>query len=117
MICVRVSLTAINSEMKIVDMFFIILTIVEVIVIILQVNALLEALESKNSAQRKGHFALYNCGLSICGHWVGPMICNETGGAVCESVVPHGERFHVKAAPKHRFLGTLLSTLMGQGLF
>ncbi len=29
--------------------------------IILQVNALLETLESKDSAQHKGHFALYNC--------------------------------------------------------
>ena len=29
--------------------------------IILQVNALLETLELKDSAQRNGHFALYNC--------------------------------------------------------
>ncbi len=55
------------------------------------------------------------CGLSIRGHSVGPVICNEAGMAVCASVVPHGERFHVNAAPKHHFRGTLLSTLMGQG--
>jgi hypothetical protein len=35
-------------------------------VIILQVNALLETLELKDSAQRKGHFALYNC--LVLGH-------------------------------------------------
>jgi hypothetical protein len=35
-------------------------------VIILQVNALLETLEWKDSAQRKGHFALYNC--LVLGH-------------------------------------------------
>ncbi len=43
---------------------FVVLAIIEVtviIVIILQVNALLETLELKDSAQRKGHFALYNC--------------------------------------------------------
>jgi hypothetical protein len=57
------------------------------------------------------------CGLSIRGHWVGLVICNETGMVVCASVVPHGERFHVNAAPKHRFRGTHLSTLMGQGQF
>ncbi len=37
-----------------------------VIVIILQVNALLETLEWKDSAQRKGHFGLYNC--LVLGH-------------------------------------------------
>ncbi len=43
---------------------FVALSIIEVIVIIviiLQVNALLETLELKDSAQRKGHFAIYNC--------------------------------------------------------
>ncbi len=34
--------------------------------IILQVNALLETLELKDSAQRKGHFALYKC--LVLGH-------------------------------------------------
>ncbi len=34
--------------------------------IFLQVNALLETLELKDSAQRKGHFALYNC--LVLGH-------------------------------------------------
>ncbi len=34
--------------------------------IILQVNALLETLELKDSAQYKGHFALYNC--LVLGH-------------------------------------------------
>jgi hypothetical protein len=34
--------------------------------IILQVNALLETLELTDSAQRKGHFALYNC--LVLGH-------------------------------------------------
>ncbi len=48
------------------------------------------------------------CGLSISGHWDGPVICNATGRAVCASVVPHGERFHVGAAPKYQFRGTLL---------
>ncbi len=41
-----------------------VLTIIEVIVIIvimLHLNALLEILKLKDSAQRKGHFALYNC--------------------------------------------------------
>ena len=37
-----------------------------IIVIILQVNALLETLELKDSAQRKGHFAQYNC--LVLGH-------------------------------------------------
>ncbi len=45
------------------------------------------------------------CGLSIRGHWDGPVICNATGRAVCASVVPHRERFHVSAAPKHHFWG------------
>ncbi len=48
---------------------FVVVTIIEVIVIIviiLQVNALLETLELKDSAQRKGHFALYNC--LVLGH-------------------------------------------------
>jgi len=35
-------------------------------VTILQVNALLETLDLKDSAQRKGHFALYNC--LVLGH-------------------------------------------------
>jgi hypothetical protein len=35
-------------------------------VIVLQVNALLGTLELKDSAQRKGHFALYNC--LVLGH-------------------------------------------------
>jgi hypothetical protein len=35
-------------------------------VIILQVNALLATLELTDSAQRKGHFALYNC--LVLGH-------------------------------------------------
>ena len=34
--------------------------------IILQVNALLETLELKESVQRKGHFGLYNC--LVLGH-------------------------------------------------
>jgi hypothetical protein len=49
--------------------FVVVVTIIEVIVIIviiLQVNALLETLELKDSAQRKGHFALYNC--LVLGH-------------------------------------------------
>ena len=37
-----------------------------IIVIIVQVNALLETLELTESAQRKGHFSLYNC--LILGH-------------------------------------------------
>ena len=48
---------------------FVVVTIIEVIVIIaiiLQVNALLETLELKDSAQRKGHFALNNC--LVLGH-------------------------------------------------
>ncbi len=57
------------------------------------------------------------CGLSIRGHWIGPVISNETGRAVCASVLPHGERFHVTVPPKHHFRGTLLSTMMGQGQF
>ncbi len=56
-----------NSDMKIMDVFFLLLflfpiiEVINIIVIILQVNALLETLELKESAQRKGHFALYNC--------------------------------------------------------
>ncbi len=55
--------------MKIADILFVVPTIIEVIVmivIILQENALLETLELKDSAQRKGHFALYNC--LVLGH-------------------------------------------------
>ena len=37
-----------------------------IIVIIVQVNALLETLDLTESAQRKGHFSLYNC--LILGH-------------------------------------------------
>ncbi len=37
-----------------------------IIVIIVQVNALLETLNLTESAQRKGHFLLYNC--LILGH-------------------------------------------------
>ena len=63
--CVQVSLQAINSDMKIVEIFLFFLVpfigVVVIIVIILQVNALFEALELKESAQHKGHFALYNC--------------------------------------------------------
>jgi hypothetical protein len=55
------------------------------------------------------------CGLSNRGHWVGPVICNEAGRAVCASDVPHGDKLRVNSAPKHHFWGTLLSTLMGQG--
>jgi hypothetical protein len=33
---------------------------IEIILIILQINTLLATLELKDSAQRKGHFALYN---------------------------------------------------------
>jgi hypothetical protein len=55
-----------SPGIKIADMFFLLLflflrLIIVIIVIILQVNALLETLEMKESAQRKGHFALYNC--------------------------------------------------------
>jgi hypothetical protein len=57
------------------------------------------------------------CGLSIRRHWAGPVICNETERVVCASVVPHGERFHVNAAPKHHLRGTLLSPLLGRGQF
>jgi hypothetical protein len=35
-----------------------------IIVIIVQVNALLETLDLMESAQRKGHFSLYNCFLN-----------------------------------------------------
>ncbi len=56
--------------MKITDMFLFavvpIIEVIEVIVIILQVNVLLETLELTESAQRKGHFALYNC--LVLGH-------------------------------------------------
>ncbi len=45
----------------------------------LQVNALLETLELKDSAQHKGHFALYNC--LVLGHTknngVQPVYCNQ----------------------------------------
>ena len=68
--CVRVSLVAINSHMKFVWTFhffkFTIIGIIVIIVIIVQVNALLETLELTESAQRKGHFSLYNC--LILGH-------------------------------------------------
>ncbi len=37
-----------------------------IIVIIVKVNALLETLDLTESAQRKGHFSLYNC--LILGH-------------------------------------------------
>jgi hypothetical protein len=40
--------------------------VIAIIVIILQANALFEPLELKDSAQRKGHFALYNC--LVLGH-------------------------------------------------
>jgi hypothetical protein len=43
-----------------------IIEVIVIIVIVLQVNALLETLELKYSAQRKGHFALYNC--LVIGH-------------------------------------------------
>jgi hypothetical protein len=45
---------------------FPIIEVIVIIVIILQVNALLETLELKDSAQRKGHFAPYNC--LVLGH-------------------------------------------------
>jgi hypothetical protein len=35
--------------------------IIIIVVIIVQVNALLETLDLTDSAQRKGHFSLYNC--------------------------------------------------------
>jgi hypothetical protein len=50
-------------------MFFSFVSIIEVIVIIvviLQVNALLETLDLKESVQRKGHSGLYNC--LVLGH-------------------------------------------------
>ena len=54
--CVRVSLTAVNSYMKIVLTYhFFLITVIRVIVIIViivQVNALLETLELTDSAQR-----------------------------------------------------------------
>jgi hypothetical protein len=40
--------------------------IIVIILIILQVNALLETLDLTDSAQRKGHFSLYNC--LVLGH-------------------------------------------------
>jgi hypothetical protein len=43
-----------------------IIGIIVIIVIIVQVNALLETLDLTESAQRKGHFSLYNC--LILGH-------------------------------------------------
>ena len=43
-----------------------IIGIIVMIVFILQVNALLETLEWTDSAQRKGHFSLYNC--LVLGH-------------------------------------------------
>ena len=42
--------------------------VIVIIVIILQVNALLETLEMKESVHRKGHFGLYNC--LVLGHMV-----------------------------------------------
>ena len=55
--CVR--LTCVRGHV-----LFVVVPILEVIVtvvIVLQVNALLETLESKESVQRKGHLGLYNC--------------------------------------------------------
>ncbi len=50
--------------------FFFLVSIIEgfviIIAIIVQVNALLETLELTDSAQRKGHFVLYNC--LVLGH-------------------------------------------------
>jgi hypothetical protein len=43
-----------------------IIEVIVIIVIILQVNALRDILESTDSAQRKGHFALSNC--LVLGH-------------------------------------------------
>ncbi len=37
------------------------------------------------------------CGLSTCGHWDGPVICNEMGKGICVSVVQHGKRIKVIA--------------------
>ncbi len=45
----------------------IIIGIIGIIVIIVQVNALLETLDLTESAQRKGHFSLYNSGCLILG--------------------------------------------------
>jgi hypothetical protein len=56
-----------NSDMKIAGMFFLLLLkVIVTVVIVLQVNALLETLELKDSAQCKGHFALYTC--LVLGH-------------------------------------------------
>ena len=43
-----------------------IIGIIVIIAIIVQVNALLDTLELTDSAQRKGHFSLYNC--LVLGH-------------------------------------------------
>ena len=68
--CVRVSLAVLNSHMKFVWTFhffkFTIIGIIVIIVVIVQVNALLETLDLTESAQRKGHFSLYNC--LVLGH-------------------------------------------------
>jgi hypothetical protein len=45
---------------------FCIIRIIHFILIILQVDALLKTLELQESAQRKGHFALFNC--LVIGH-------------------------------------------------
>ncbi len=35
------------------------------------------------------------CGLSVCGHWDGPVICNEIGRGASAYVLPHGEKLQL----------------------
>jgi hypothetical protein len=48
-------------SLNLILMLFCIILFILIIRIIVQVTALLETLEFQESAQRKGHFALYNC--------------------------------------------------------
>jgi hypothetical protein len=69
LICVRVSRPEITSIQWIGNFSFVsfaIIGVIEIIIIILQINALLATLELNDSAQRKDHFALYNC--LVLGH-------------------------------------------------
>ncbi len=67
---VRVFLTAVKPDTKIVETFlfflFTIIGVIVIIVIVVQIHAQFEILDLTDSVERQGHFALYNC--LVLGH-------------------------------------------------